>query len=130
MTRNLRDPLISDKIATDAEFFLYGTNDRTQMTFRYSLDDVGKFLPVYLAQGLLEHDPLRFLSQPKRGWSTHQDGNRKGSRNGSQLKAYSGNKGTSSKVILEISHNVSSTPTPQKRGPERRFRPTSHLLSS
>ena len=43
-----RAALIADKIAQDAEFFSFGTNDLTQMTFGYSRDDVAKFLPEYL----------------------------------------------------------------------------------
>ena len=46
-----RAALIADKIAQDAEFFSFGTNDLTQMTFGYSRDDVAKFLPDYLAEG-------------------------------------------------------------------------------
>ena len=46
------------QIAEQAEFFSFGTNDLTQMTFGYSRDDVGKFLPFYLAQGILQHDPF------------------------------------------------------------------------
>lgn len=46
------------KIAKEAEFFSFGTNDLTQMTFGYSRDDVGKFLPVYLSKGILQHDPF------------------------------------------------------------------------
>ncbi|GJU37434.1 pyruvate, phosphate dikinase, chloroplastic isoform X1 [Tanacetum coccineum] len=50
--------LIADEIAKDAEFFSFGTNDLTQMTFGFSRDDVGKFLLVYLAQGILQYDPF------------------------------------------------------------------------
>jgi hypothetical protein len=46
------------QIAEQAEFFSFGTNDLTQMTFGYSRDDVGKFIPIYLAQGILQHDPF------------------------------------------------------------------------
>lgn len=46
------------QIAKDAEFFSFGTNDLTQMTFGYSRDDIGKFLPVYLSTGILQHDPF------------------------------------------------------------------------
>ena len=51
------------QIAEQAEFFSFGTNDLTQMTFGYSRDDVGKFLPIYLAQGILQHDPFEVLDQ-------------------------------------------------------------------
>lgn len=46
------------KIAKEADFFSFGTNDLTQMTFGYSRDDVGKFLPIYLAKGILQNDPF------------------------------------------------------------------------
>jgi pyruvate,orthophosphate dikinase len=58
-----RAALIADKIAQDAEFFSFGTNDLTQMTFGYSRDDVAKFLPDYLQKGLLAHDPFSVLDQ-------------------------------------------------------------------
>jgi pyruvate,orthophosphate dikinase len=58
-----RAALIADKIAQDAEFFSFGTNDLTQMTFGYSRDDVAKFLPEYLQKGLLAHDPFSVLDQ-------------------------------------------------------------------
>ncbi|KAL8195743.1 hypothetical protein R6Q57_025496 [Mikania cordata] len=53
-----RAALIADEIAKEAEFFSFGTNDLTQMTFGYSRDDVGKFLQIYLSQGILQHDPF------------------------------------------------------------------------
>jgi phosphoenolpyruvate synthase/pyruvate phosphate dikinase len=49
------------QIAEHADFFSFGTNDLTQMTFGYSRDDVGKFLPIYLAQGILQHDPFEVI---------------------------------------------------------------------
>jgi pyruvate, orthophosphate dikinase len=58
-----RATLIADKIAETAEFFSFGTNDLTQMTFGYSRDDAGRFLPVYLEKGLLKHDPFQVLDQ-------------------------------------------------------------------
>jgi pyruvate,orthophosphate dikinase len=58
-----RAALIADKIAHDAEFFSFGTNDLTQLTFGYSRDDVAKFLPDYLQKGLLPHDPFSVLDQ-------------------------------------------------------------------
>ncbi|KAL0414673.1 UNVERIFIED_CONTAM: Pyruvate, phosphate dikinase, chloroplastic [Sesamum radiatum] len=51
-------PYLCAKIAKEAEFFSFGTNDLTQMTFGYSRDDVGKFLPIYLAKGILQNDPF------------------------------------------------------------------------
>ena len=48
-----RAALLADQIAEQAEFFSFGTNDLTQLTFGYSRDDAGKFLPEYVAQGIL-----------------------------------------------------------------------------
>jgi len=50
--------IISDKLAEKAQFFSFGTNDLTQMTFGYSRDDAGKFLPIYVEKGILEKDPF------------------------------------------------------------------------
>src|SRR5213594_2679266 len=58
-----RAALLADKIARTAEFFSFGTNDLTQMTFGYSRDDVAKFLPEYLQKGLLPFDPFSVLDQ-------------------------------------------------------------------
>jgi len=58
-----RAALVADKIAETAEFFSFGTNDLTQMTFGYSRDDIGKFLQVYLDQGILQVDPFQSLDQ-------------------------------------------------------------------
>lgn len=58
-----RAALVADEIANEAEFFSFGTNDLTQMTFGYSRDDVGKFLPIYLAKGILQADPFEVLDQ-------------------------------------------------------------------
>ncbi len=58
-----RAALVADKIAEHAEFFSFGTNDLTQMTFGYSRDDAGKFLPIYLKKGLLKNDPFQILDQ-------------------------------------------------------------------
>ena len=58
-----RAALVADKIAESAEFFSFGTNDLTQMTFGYSRDDAGKFLPVYLEKGLLKNEPFQILDQ-------------------------------------------------------------------
>ncbi|MEZ6007204.1 MAG: pyruvate, phosphate dikinase [Planctomycetota bacterium] len=56
-----RAALRGAEIATEAEFFSFGTNDLTQMTFGYSRDDIGSFLPAYLEQGILEVDPFQSL---------------------------------------------------------------------
>ncbi len=58
-----RAALVADKIAKRAEFFSFGTNDLTQMTFGYSRDDCGKFLPIYTEKGILEVDPFQVLDQ-------------------------------------------------------------------
>ena len=58
-----RATLIADQIAEEAEFFSFGTNDLTQMTFGYSRDDIGKFLPTYLEQGILSHDPFKQIDE-------------------------------------------------------------------
>ena len=58
-----RAALTADEIAKSAEFFSFGTNDLTQMTFGYSRDDTGVFMPVYLKKGLLKNDPFEVLDQ-------------------------------------------------------------------
>ena len=56
-----RAALTADDIATEAEFFCFGTNDLTQMTFGFSRDDAGKFLPAYYANKIYESDPFARL---------------------------------------------------------------------
>ncbi len=78
-----RAALTADEVAKDAEFFSFGTNDLTQMTFGYSRDDAGKFLPIYLDKGILKEDPFQVLDQTgvgqlvemgtKKGRSTRPD---------------------------------------------------------
>ena len=58
-----RAALLSDEIASEAEFFSFGTNDLTQMTFGFSRDDAGKFLPSYYDNKILEEDPFKTLDQ-------------------------------------------------------------------
>ena len=58
-----RAALTAGEIAEIAEFFSFGTNDLTQMTFGYSRDDAGKFLPIYIKKGILKHDPFQVLDQ-------------------------------------------------------------------
>jgi pyruvate,orthophosphate dikinase len=53
-----RAALVADEIAKYADFFSFGTNDLTQMTYALSRDDAGKFLPDYLEAGILEDDPF------------------------------------------------------------------------
>lgn len=55
--------IVADRIAQEADFFSFGTNDLTQMTFGYSRDDAGNFLPIYIEQGVLEKDPFQTLDQ-------------------------------------------------------------------
>ena len=62
-----RAALLADQIAEEAEFFSFGTNDLTQLTFGYSRDDAGKFLPEYVAQGILADDPFQSLDQEGTG---------------------------------------------------------------
>jgi len=74
---------VADQIARHAEFFSFGTNDLTQMTFGYSRDDIGKFLPFYLDKKLLPADPFAVLDREgvgelirigiERGRKTHGD---------------------------------------------------------
>ncbi len=78
-----RAALTADKVAESAEFFSFGTNDLTQMTFGYSRDDAGKFLPIYLDKKILKEDPFQVLDQEgvgqlvemgtERGRSTRKD---------------------------------------------------------
>ncbi|MFA5261646.1 MAG: pyruvate, phosphate dikinase [Candidatus Omnitrophota bacterium] len=58
-----RAALTADKIAESAEFFSYGTNDLTQMSFGFSRDDVGGFLPDYLETGILPEDPFTSIDE-------------------------------------------------------------------
>ena len=58
-----RAALAADRIAEEAEFFCFGTNDLTQMTFGFSRDDAGKFLSTYLDRKVLEHDPFQRLDR-------------------------------------------------------------------
>ncbi len=55
--------LIADEIAKEADFFSFGTNDLTQMTFGYSRDDAGKFLGQYVDEEILEKDPFQVLDK-------------------------------------------------------------------
>jgi pyruvate,orthophosphate dikinase len=62
-----RAALVADKIAKEAEFFSFGTNDLTQMTFGFSRDDVGSFVPDYIEKNILEKDPFQVLDQEGTG---------------------------------------------------------------
>ena len=58
-----RAALVADRIARHADFFSFGTNDLTQMTFGFSRDDIGRFLPQYLDSGILRKDPFESLDR-------------------------------------------------------------------
>ena len=58
-----RAALLADEIASEAEFFSFGTNDLTQMTFGFSRDDVTKFLPDYYGNKIFEEDPFKTLDK-------------------------------------------------------------------
>jgi pyruvate,orthophosphate dikinase len=58
-----RASLVADKIAEEADFFSFGTNDMTQMGFGFSRDDIGGFLPAYLEKGILPQDPFQSIDQ-------------------------------------------------------------------
>ncbi|MFK5889847.1 MAG: pyruvate, phosphate dikinase [Flavobacteriaceae bacterium] len=80
-----RAALTADLIAQRAEFFSFGTNDLTQMTFGYSRDDAGKFLPIYLEKGILEEDPFKVLDQEGVGQLVEM-GTQKGRQTNPKLK--------------------------------------------
>ncbi len=63
MMETPRAALGADRLAEAVEFMSFGTNDLTQMTYGFSRDDVGKFLPAYLAKKLVENDPFVSLDQ-------------------------------------------------------------------
>ena len=63
MVETPRGALVADSIGKQAEFFSFGTNDLTQMTLGFSRDDIGKFLPGYIADGMYEHDPFQSIDQ-------------------------------------------------------------------
>ena len=58
-----RAAITADEVAKFADFFSFGTNDLTQMTFGYSRDDIGSFLPEYIEKGVLENDPFQTIDQ-------------------------------------------------------------------
>jgi pyruvate,orthophosphate dikinase len=71
-----RATLVANRIAESAQFFSFGTNDLTQMTFGFSRDDIGMFLGDYLSQGILEKDPFQGLDEEGVGqlirWATER----------------------------------------------------------
>src|SRR6266700_4161367 len=58
-----RAALVAAEIAEEAEFFSFGTNDLTQTTYGFSRDDINKFLPAYIEQGILKQDPFAVLDR-------------------------------------------------------------------
>lgn len=58
-----RAAITADLIAKEAEFFSFGTNDLTQMTFGFSRDDIGKFLPIYMEKGIMDYDPFKRIDE-------------------------------------------------------------------
>ena len=58
-----RAALLADRIAEEAEFFSFGTNDLTQMTYGFSRDDVGAFVPEYVEKKIIPVDPFQILDQ-------------------------------------------------------------------
>ncbi len=58
-----RAAILAQEMAKHADFFSYGTNDLTQMTYAFSRDDAGSFLPAYLQQGLLDHNPTESIDE-------------------------------------------------------------------
>jgi len=58
-----RAALLAEEVAKEADFFSFGTNDLTQMTYGFSRDDVGTFLPIYLQKHILPHDPFQTLDR-------------------------------------------------------------------
>ena len=77
--------LVADKIAEQAEFFSFGTNDLTQTTYGFSRDDIGGFLPDYLEKGILPEDPFQSLDTEGVGFLV-DTGVRKGRSTNPKLK--------------------------------------------
>ena len=71
MIETPRACIISEEIAEHADFFSFGTNDLTQMTFGFSRDDIGKFLPSYLSLEILKNDPFQHFDTEGVGWLLH-----------------------------------------------------------
>ena len=63
MIETPRAALTADEIAREAEFFSFGTNDLTQMTFGFSRDDTGKLIQAYVDKGILEEDPFQVIDE-------------------------------------------------------------------
>ena len=63
-----RAAILAGEMAKTAEFFSFGTNDLTQMTFGFSRDDVGAFMKDYLDNKIIEHDPFQILDRKSVGY--------------------------------------------------------------
>ncbi|MDA3912229.1 MAG: pyruvate, phosphate dikinase [Bacteroidales bacterium] len=100
-----RAALTADEIAQSAEFFSFGTNDLTQMTFGYSRDDAGKFLPVYLKKGILKDDPFQVLDQTGVGQLVKM-GTEKGRQTNPKLKVGICGEHGGEPSSVEFCHNV------------------------
>ena len=103
-----RAALIAGQMAQYAEFFSFGTNDLTQMTFGYSRDDIGKFLPYYLDKRLLPSDPFAVLDQEGVG-ELIQIGIERGRRRRPDLKIGICGEHGGEPSSVEFCHNVGMT---------------------
>jgi pyruvate, orthophosphate dikinase len=100
--------LVADQIAREAAFFSFGTNDLTQLTYGYSRDDVGKFLPLYLEKELLPRDPFRVLDQEGVGELVRM-GIERGRRTRSDLKVGICGEHGGEPASVEFCHRVGMT---------------------
>ena len=85
-----RAALTADQIAEEAEFFSFGTNDLTQMTFGFSRDDIGSFMPTYVEQKILPVDPFQTLdsraSASSSRWASAKGRKARQEKHGEHLK--------------------------------------------
>jgi pyruvate,orthophosphate dikinase len=100
-----RAALTADKIAETAEFFSFGTNDLTQMTFGFSRDDIGKFLPTYLDKHILPVDPFQVLDQEGVGQLV-QMGAEKGRKTRPDIKLGICGEHGGEPMSVEFCHNI------------------------
>ncbi|MFW5681510.1 MAG: pyruvate, phosphate dikinase, partial [Phycisphaeraceae bacterium] len=100
-----RAAITADEIAEEADFFSFGTNDLTQLTFGYSRDDVNTFLPEYLAQEILEKDPFQSLDQDGVGQLV-ETGVKKGRKTNNKLKCGICGEHGGDPSSIQFCHNV------------------------